>query len=309
MTKHSLRFAILLAVTIPAFSILQLSAPSLAGQSKPATRDSSSPFAPLDEWKDAVLSGNKAALENLYSTDPVAMSDIPQGKTENPGEEPSFWAQLKPAGVISLNPKVLEMDQPHAGITELVLRIEGTLETSKGKQNFVVGASQIWSLQGNTWRIVYTHRGDPGEDTGRRLPEPARPNTHLYPDAAKAPGEIRAALAAAERDHKRVILVFGGNWCYDCHVLDTTFRSKAIAPLVTANYHVVHINIGNYDQNLDIADKYGVVLKKGVPALAVLDPRGKLLWSQKNGDFENTTRIGPEDVTQFLNKWKPPRGA
>jgi thioredoxin 1 len=309
VTKHSLRFAILLAVAVPAVSILQLSPPSVAGQSKRTSRDSSSPFAPLDQWKDAVLSGNKAALESLYSTDPAAMSDIPQGKTENPGEEPSFWAQFKTAGVISLNPKVLEMDQPHAGITELVLRIEGTLKTSTGDQDFVVGASQIWSLQGNTWRIVYTHRSDPGENAGRRLPEPVRPNTHLYPDATKAPAEIRVALAAAERDHKRVILVFGGNWCYDCHVLDTTFHSKAIAPLLTANYHVVHINIGNYDQNLDLADKYGVVLKKGVPALAILDSSGKLLWSQKNGDFENTSRIGPDDVTQFLNKWKPPRGA
>jgi thioredoxin-related protein len=104
-----------------------------------------------------------------------------------------------------------------------------------------------------------------------------------------------------------VILVFGGNWCYDCHVLDATFHSKDIAPLVNANFHVVHVNIGEEDKNLDLADKYQVPLKKGVPALAVLDSDGKLVYSQQGGEFENSTRIGPTDVTAFLEKWAPPR--
>jgi hypothetical protein len=100
-------------------------------------------------------------------------------------------------------------------------------------------------------------------------------------------------------------LVFGGNWCYDCHVLDTTFRSKSFAPLVNANYHVIHINVGNYDANLDLAKKYEIPLNKGVPSLAILDPDGKLVVSQKKGEFESTVRIGPEDVVDFLKKWKP----
>ena len=102
-----------------------------------------------------------------------------------------------------------------------------------------------------------------------------------------------------------MILVFGANWCYDCHVLDATFHSKAIAPLVEANFHVVHINIGEQDKNLDLAAKYGVPLKKGVPALAVLDPNGTVVYSQKEGEFENSVRIGPADVTAFLKKWAP----
>jgi thioredoxin-related protein len=141
-----------------------------------------------------------------------------------------------------------------------------------------------------------------------RLPEPAKPNIQLYPDPEEAPAEIAAALAAAAKDHKRVLLVFGGNWCYDCHVLDTTFRSKQIAPLVNENYHVVHVSVGNYDKNLDLAKKYEIPLEKGVPSLAVLDPDGKLVVSQKKGEFESTTRIGPEDVVQFLKQWRPQHG-
>jgi thioredoxin 1 len=113
-------------------------------------------------------------------------------------------------------------------------------------------------------------------------------------------------LLKAGKEQKRVILVFGGNWCIDCHVLDASFRTKDVAPIVAANYLVVHVSIGDEgNENLDIAKKYDVPIDKGVPALAVLDPDGTAVYSQKNGEFESTVTIGPEDVTQFLEKWKP----
>lgn len=267
---------------------------------------SSSTFAPLEQWKAAVIEGDKLALAALYSTSPAAAAETPQGKIQDPKEEPSFWSSLHVEGLSGFNPKILEIDQPQAGTLQLTLRIEGILRTSSGEQPFVVSAAQVWVQQGNDWRIVATKRGNPDPVTPRRLPEPAKPNPNLYPAPAEAPAEISAALAAAAKDHKRVILVFGGNWCYDCHVLDATFHSKDIAPLVQKNYHVVHINIGEYDKNLDLAHKYEVPLNKGVPSLAVLDPDGKLVFSQKQGDFENTTRIGPDDVVKFLNQWKRP---
>ena len=46
-------------------------------------------------------------------------------------------------------------------------------------------------------------------------------------------------------------------------------------------------------------------LDKGVPALAVLESDGKLIVSQKNGEFENARASTPEALLEFLNKWKP----
>src|ERR1700737_1785706 len=115
----------------------------------------------------------------------------------------------------------------------------------------------------------------------------------IYPANVDAKAEIAEALANGAKTHRRVILVFGGNWCYDCHVLDAAFHSRQIAPLVDENYHVVHVNVGDYDKNLDLTKKYEIPLDKGVPSLAILDPNGKLVVSQKKGEFESTTRIGP----------------
>jgi thioredoxin 1 len=266
-------------------------------------------FEPLDNWKAAVLSGNKEALSAFYTTSPPARAKTPKGETLDPGEEPAFWSSLKPAGLDRLDIKVLEAKTLQPGVVALVLRIEAGIKTSAGEKPAIVSAAQVWVQKLGEWKILSTQRGDPGAKEARRLPEPAKPNTQLYPPPEEAQAEISSALAAASKDHKRVLMVFGGNWCYDCHVLDTTFRSKSFAPLVNANYHVIHINVGNYDANLDLAKKYEIPLEKGVPSLAILDPDGKLVVSQKKGEFESTVRIGPEDVVDFLKKWKPQRGS
>jgi hypothetical protein len=65
------------------------------------------------------------------------------------------------------------------------------------------------------------------------------------------------------------------------------------------------VNIGRMDENLDIAQRYGVPIAKGVPALAVLSDSGKLLYSQKSGEFEAMRRMQANSVTNFLVQWKP----
>ncbi len=268
----------------------------------------SSGFDPLDRWRAAVLSGDRTALAALYTISPPAQAKIPQGQTQDPAEEPAYWSSLRGAGLTRFDIKILEVDNLQPGVKGFVLRFEVMLHTPEGEKSGVASVSQIWLQQLGEWRIVQTQRGDLVAKPAMRLPEPAKPNTQLYPDPAEAPGAIASALASAAKDHKRVILVFGGNWCYDCHVLDAAFKSKAIAPFVNQNYHVVHVNVGNFDRNVDLAKKYEIPLEKGVPSLAILDPDGKLLVSQKKGEFESTVRIGPEDVVGFLKKWKPSLG-
>jgi thioredoxin 1 len=288
--------------------VISQAAPQQAHAKKASETAPSFAFEPLDNWKTAVLAGDRTALAAFYMTSPPARAKTPQGETLDPAEEPAFWSSLRPAGLDRLEVKVLEAKTLQPGVMALVLRIEAGLKTSQGEKSAIVSSAQVWVQRLGEWKIVSTQRGDPAAKEARRLPEPARPNTQLYPPPEEAQVEISSALAAAAKDHKRVLLVFGGNWCYDCHVLDATFRSKSIAPVVNANYHVLHINVGNYDANLDLAKKYEIPLEKGVPSLAILDPDGKLVVSQKKGEFESTVSIGPEVIVEFLKKWKPQRG-
>lgn len=247
------------------------------------------PFAPFDAWKTAVGAGDVAALSRLYSMGAQGADEI------------AYWSQLKRGGMTVFTPRILEMNKLASGDTRLVLRISTTVN---GAQQ-MASAQQVWEKQGNDWKIVAAKRSKFDGEEARRLPQPAVPNVDLYADPKEAEAELKTGLAKAAKEHKRVIVVFGGNWCYDCHVLDTTFHSKDFAPLVDSNFVVVHINIGDDGhENAALAARFGVGLDKGVPSLGVLEADGTVVYAQKNGEFESTVKIGPDDVRAFLNRWK-----
>jgi thioredoxin 1 len=128
---------------------------------------------------------------------------------------------------------------------------------------------------------------------------------NIYDEKANAREMISAAVTEAARSHKNIVLDFGANWCGDCHALDAEMRKPEIASLIEKNYVVVHVDVGRYDKNLDLARKYGVPLKKGIPALAVLDPHGKLLYAQDQGQFEDARHVEYESFKAFFEQWKP----
>lgn len=127
---------------------------------------------------------------------------------------------------------------------------------------------------------------------------------HIYSETSDPKKDIAAGLAKAKQEHKRVILDFGGDWCGDCQVLDIYFHERPNQQLLERNFVLVHVWIGHFDRNVDLAAKYGVPIKKGVPALAVLNFDGKVLYSQGTGQFADMRHMESKSVTEFLNKWK-----
>jgi thiol:disulfide interchange protein len=127
---------------------------------------------------------------------------------------------------------------------------------------------------------------------------------HIYSETSDPRADIAAALKQAKAEHKRVILDFGGDWCPDCQVLDIYFHQAPNSEMLEKNYILVHVFIGHMDKNLDLAAQYGVPINRGVPALAVLDGNGKVLYSQTTGQFNNMRAMESTSVTQFLTQWK-----
>ena len=132
-----------------------------------------------------------------------------------------------------------------------------------------------------------------------------KPTAGLYgahPDANK---EIQEALTRAVSEHRRVLLVFGADWCYDCHVLDHALHEGEAGKIVDAKYLLIHVDIGEGAKNGELVRQYKIPLEKGVPAVAVLDEDGKLLYSSGEGEFEAARRMLKKDLVKFLTRWKP----
>jgi thiol:disulfide interchange protein len=160
--------------------------------------------------------------------------------------------------------------------------------------------------------ILGCKSNEPASPTATASAKPARtPVTpvpavkkHLYSAEADPKADINSALKQATAEHKRVILDFGGDWCGDCQVLDIYFHQSPNVELLDKDFILVHVDVGHFDKNLDITSKYNVPIDKGVPALAVLDADGKLLYSQQAAEFGDMRYMYPTSVTDFLNRWK-----
>lgn len=128
----------------------------------------------------------------------------------------------------------------------------------------------------------------------------------MYPPVDRAKGDVEAALKEASKTHRRVLVDFGGNWCTDCKVLDINMKKPENAALLAKHYVVVHVNIGDkgISDNFDVAERYGIPLRKGVPALAILEGDGRVVYAQKTGEFEDMRHMDPKSVNDFLAKWR-----
>ena len=132
-----------------------------------------------------------------------------------------------------------------------------------------------------------------------------RSDLPIYPPNADAKQEVADALQRAKAEHKRLLLVFGADWCYDCHVLDARFHQSEIQPILDKNFIVVHIDIGRGEKNQDLCRKYNIPVDKGVPSVAVVTANDRLLYSTQHGEISPTRRLLASDIINFLEKWAP----
>ena len=127
----------------------------------------------------------------------------------------------------------------------------------------------------------------------------------LYDENADARKQITDAIAEASRNGKNVVLDFGANWCGDCHVLNEQMLKPPLSALIAKSFVVVKVDVGHMDRNLDVAEKYRVPVRHGIPALAVLDRHGTLLYAMDQGQFADARHMSFESIKAFFEKWRP----
>ncbi|MGO9084779.1 MAG: thioredoxin family protein [Candidatus Sulfotelmatobacter sp.] len=281
------------------FALLIVLAATTCGasaQAASAPAPDAASFPPFQQWVAAILTGDGAALKALYSTDPPAEVRVKDAMI-GADADVNFWLGMK---VRSMKVGIIRTTTPRPDYTNIIFRADIVTGLPDGHSTTVTD-DHVWLKQGDQWRLASGERTD-----APRLKQPSDMKKEIYPVKADARAEIKEAEAKAAREHKRLLLVFGANWCFDCHVLDLAFQQPDLAPILAANYEVVHIDLGpDEHKNPDLVKTYEIPLDKGIPALAVAESDGKLVVSQKNGEFEDARALTPDVLQEFLNKWKP----
>ncbi len=121
-----------------------------------------------------------------------------------------------------------------------------------------------------------------------------------YDESANAQQDLQLALKKAHVANRDVLLVFGANWCPDCRVLDSVLHGKGAAAL-GEHFVIVKVDVGNFDKNIDLAKHYGVPLRKGIPAAALVSGEDKLLYVTRAGELANAHHMGEGAIVEFFD--------
>ena len=132
----------------------------------------------------------------------------------------------------------------------------------------------------------------------------------IYDAKADAREQVQTATALARRDARRVLVMFGGDWCGWCHKLHDLFASDpAVRRLLADEYVVVMVDTQAPHADSLLDECRGDLTSVGYPFLAVLDGQGKVVTRQKTDPLEEGDHHDPAKVKAFLEKWAAPKAA
>lgn len=128
------------------------------------------------------------------------------------------------------------------------------------------------------------------------------------PTAAKIMAD---ATAQAKKEKKNVLVIFHASWCGWCHRLDDFLTKSEEGKLVSKGLVIVHLTVlesaaKKADENaggVDLLKAWGGE-KAGLPFMAILDTKGKLVVNSLMKDKEQGSNTGypaaKEEVAHFI---------
>jgi thioredoxin-related protein len=120
--------------------------------------------------------------------------------------------------------------------------------------------------------------------------------------------EIKSAVSDAGNDCRRILLVFGADWCPWCNRLSHFFDENVnVAASLKSGFIVVKVDLGRWDKNLDLVNKFKVNRKAGIPSFVVLDSKGEWIKFQETGVLEEGKGYSESKILQFLKDNKTPK--
>jgi quinoprotein glucose dehydrogenase len=184
----------------------------------------------------------------------------------------------------------------------VIADIELPSSPSGTPMTYLAGGKQFIVVATNDGRLVALSLPGKTAETASAAAKPKRPP--IYNEKADAKADIEAALALAKREHKRVLLKFGGNWCGWCYKLHDVFtHDPAVADVLSHGFVVVLVDVNS---NRKLLEHYAPDEQRpGFPYLVVLDADGKVLKNQQTDMLEEGPKHNPAKVKAFLVKWSP----
>lgn len=112
------------------------------------------------------------------------------------------------------------------------------------------------------------------------------------------------AIERADREHKLVLIIAGGDWCSWCHALDRFLeRDAEVQRRMDETFVVVKVYVGFDNYNEDFFSQLPAA--KGAPHFWVVSPQKQVLASQSTGALEQSSKgYDKAAFLGFVDRWR-----
>lgn len=129
-----------------------------------------------------------------------------------------------------------------------------------------------------------------------------------YDESRDPATDLKAAVAQAQRENKRILLEVGGEWCIYCRILNKVIHDdERLTQRLRDGFVVVKVNFSDKVKNEAFLSRYPQI--PSYPHLFLLESDGALLLSQTPDDFMKDDKYVPDLILAFLEKWEPKKGS
>jgi hypothetical protein len=80
------------------------------------------------------------------------------------------------------------------------------------------------------------------------------------------------------------------------------FQREDIKAWLDKHFIVVTVDIGNWDKNLEIVERYGNPISEGIPSLVVLDSKGVMQFATLAGELATAREMSGDDLIGWLKE-------
>lgn len=127
------------------------------------------------------------------------------------------------------------------------------------------------------------------------------PEARPYDETRDATADVNATLAEATTLGKHAIIVMGANWCHDSRALAGWFETERFRSLLSENFVVRYVDVGQKDRNIDIAQRFGIGDIVGTPTVIVTDTKGTVLNLETAPTWRNAASRDEDAIYAYFS--------
>ena len=127
------------------------------------------------------------------------------------------------------------------------------------------------------------------------MPLPLPSNGEIYSES-----DIERFLDSSINKSKQPIIIFGGNWCPDCRILEGTLQLPTIKKYMIEHYEILHVDVGRYDKNMNLISYFKIPKEEGVPRVLVFDTNKNILNKESTKEWTTARDRKQQEIFNYF---------